>query len=151
MERKRFFMRMFAITMIGAGFLSFTVGAESRSQHAPTIQKVVKWVSFPGDGKAFYEVNSRDGCIEKFFYKNGDQISSVEKPHWFMTEKKAVDFGSFTDTECRQGVIAIGNTPIEYWGYANGWWYCIGAYDGACSPPAWYQPCRDSYPDCSGD
>jgi hypothetical protein len=145
MEGKKCIIRVFATIMIGAGFLSVMVGAADKPQLGPRVLKVVKWVSFPGDGKVSYEVDPKNGCIQKFFYENGKQIPP-ERPGWLREGKKTVDFGSFTDSQCRQGVIAIGSSPIEYWGYANGYYYCIGAYDPAC--PAWYQPCRDQYPGC---
>ena len=66
MEGKRSIIRVFAIIMIGAGFLSVTVFAASKPQLVPKVGKVVKWASFPGDGKVSYEVDPGNGCIQKF-------------------------------------------------------------------------------------
>jgi len=146
MEGKKFIIRVFAVIMIGAGFLSVTVFAASKPQLVPKVGKVVKWVSFPGDGNVSYEVDPENGCIQKFFYEDGSQIKPTKRPSWLREKKETVDFGSFTDSQCRQGVIAIEGTPIEYWGYANGWWYCIGAWDSECGDYGhWYQSCQDPY------
>lgn len=145
MEKKKFIIWVFAIMFISAGILSVTAIAGSKTEFVPRVLKVVKWVGFPGDGKASYEVDSENGCIQNFFYKNGKPIKP-KQPGWLREGKKTVDFGSFTDSQCRQGVISIGGSPIEFWGYANGSYFCIGAWDPAC--PAWYQPCRDKYPSC---
>ena len=145
MVRNKSIVVIIAVVMIGAGLLSVTVWAGGKPKLGPKVLKIVNWVGFPGDGKVSYEVDPANGCIQNFYYANGKPIMP-KQPGWLREGKQTADFGSFTDSQCRQGVIGIGGSPIEYWGYANGSYYCIGAYDQAC--PAWYQPCRDSYPSC---
>ena len=145
MNREKPIAVMTASIIIVTGFLSFSIDAAEKPQLSPKVFRVVNWISFPGKGKASYEVDPVKGCIQNFYYENGKLIKP-KRPGWLREGKKTVDFGSFTDSQCRQGVIGIGGSPIEYWGYANGYYYCIGAYDPAC--PAWYQPCRDQYPSC---
>ena len=139
MGRIKIVVLVCAILLIGPGFLSVTIGAAGNLHIAPKVYKIVNWVKFPSDGKASYVVDPANGCIEKFYYKNGEPIKP-KQPGWLREGKKTVDFGSFTDSKCRQGVIAKGSSPIEYWGYANGQYYCIGVYDPDV-PPFWIQPC----------
>lgn len=146
MKGKKFITRVFAIIMIGAGMFSCTEVVAGKLQVAPRVLKTM--VGFPGDGMASYAVDPGNGCIQKFFYKNGEQIKP-KWPSWLVEGKKTVDFGSFTDSKCRQGVIGIGGSPTEYWGYAYGSYYCIGAWDPECPPYGrWYQPCLNHYPSC---
>lgn len=152
MEGKKSIIRVFAIIIIGAGFLSVTIFAANKTCSAAEFRTLI---GFPGGGKASYDVGPH-GCIQKFYYETdkhkgiykGKPIPS-KRPSWLKEDREWVEFGSFTDIRCRQGYIGIRikkGTPTEYWGWANGYYYCIGAYDPSC--PAWYQPCRDTYPNC---
>ena len=122
------------------------VGLESLSAEIPVQQYSEH--SFPGDGKVFVQYHPNKGCIQKFYYADEDGNPAGEippgTPGWLKADRTTVDFGNLNTPLCREGVIAVKGSPTEYWGYANGSYYCIGAYDPVF--PAWYQPCRDVYP-----
>jgi hypothetical protein len=106
-------------------------------------------LAFPGGGKAWYVTNEDTGCIEYFYFineKKENQTIEPRNPAWIANERKMFDFGSFTNSQCREGVIAVSSCPIEYFGVAHGQIYCIGAWDWAHGK--WYQPCQPSYPPC---
>lgn len=141
MKGKKFIIRVLAIIMIGTGFLSVqkVVAGELSKPQPPT----AKWVevAFSGGGTAKYKVNPSNGCIDKFIDREGDIPEAKKPPDWLVPGSKMVDFGSFSNPQCREGVIAIGGSPIEYWAYANGSWFCVGAFD----------PCNGRwYPRCTG-
>jgi hypothetical protein len=101
-------------------------------------------MGFPGGGMAAYEVDSKDGCIQIFFYKDGTPIKP-QRPGWLVKDKNFLYIGGFGDLQCQQGIIGIGGSPTEYWGVARGAAYCIGAWDPDCGPYGkWYQPCKES-------
>ena len=108
------------------------------------IQPVDSLVSMAdGLGEVMVKKHPVTGCIQKFAYPDGTDIPP-STPGWLNSPKVTVDFGNFDNRICREGMIAVKGSPIEYWGYAYGSYYCIGAYDPA--KPAWYQPCRAVYP-----
>jgi hypothetical protein len=151
MKGKKLFIPVFAVMMIGAGFLSVTVFADSKSkpENVPTVINLIR-ISFPGGGAASYEVDPRDSSIRNFFRADGAPINPLARPHWLKANKEWVGIGCFTDPQCQPSYVAIQvreGTPIEYWSWTppNNY-YCIGAYDAACEPARWYQPCRDNYP-----
>ena len=139
MKGIKFIIGILAIIMIGAGFLSVMEVVADEKPKAPIVIRAE--VEFPGEGKAWYTVNPKNGCIMDWSDKKGKILEAKLPPPWLKPNKKTIDFGSFTNSQCRQGVIGIEGTPIEYWSYANGRWVCIGAYD----------PCNGNwYPRCTG-
>ena len=85
------------------------------------------------------------GCI-KYFYSCEDTSQNpvslpgqVEAP--FFISGQIVDMGNLEDPLCREAIFARKGSPIQYWGYANGKYYCIGIYDPAV--PSWTPaPCN---------
>jgi hypothetical protein len=140
MEGKKFIIRVLATTMIGAGFLLVTGVAWCEHKYAPRVPEY--WVEFPGGGKVRLVIDPQTGCIGKVFDAKGNPISA-KNPNWLKEGKEVVYFGSLTDSQCQQGVIAIQGSPIEYWIRVGGYYVCIGAYDPACG--RWYQPCNGPY------
>jgi hypothetical protein len=138
MKGIKFILPVLAIIMIGAGFLSCMEVIAGESTNAPTV--IRNEIGFRGGGMASYTVNPKNGCIQDFYDKDGKIIPIKKPPRWLAEGKETVDFGSFSDSQCRQGVIAIGGSPIEYWGYVNGIWTCIGAWDP--SNGRWYPRCK---------
>jgi hypothetical protein len=141
MKGKKSIIRVLTIVMIGAGLLSCMEVTAGELPKAPMVIRAE--VGFPGGGMAKYAVNPKNGCIEDFYDKDGKILPLKTTPGWLDKGKETVDFGSFTDSQCRQGVIGIGGSPIEYWGYANGHWFCIGAWDPDC--PKWTPRCNKPY------
>ena len=132
------------LVLIGPG------NAMSETLKVPRVSKVE--IDFFGKGKASYDINPTTGCIQNFYYgevTERERIPIDEKKPPFpglVENKKTVDFGSFTDAQCRQGVISITGSPTEYWGYANGRYYCIGAWDPECPNGGhWFQPCKPDH------
>jgi len=151
MKGEKLVIWVFAIMIIGAGFLSASVFADSKSKpdNVPRVINLIN-ISFPGGGMASYEVDPRDGSIRNFRGADGRPINpSPARPHWLKANKEWVSLGSFTDQQCQPSFIAIQvtqGTPIEYWTWSPpNHYYCIGAYDADCDPPAWYQPCQETY------
>ena len=118
-------------------------GGMPEKAEAPRISRAE--LVFPGGGKASYVTDPKTGCIQYFMDAKGEKIEP-NHPAWLANDRKIYDIGSFNDTQCRQGVIAINSCPIEYNGIAHGTIFCIGAWDWANK--IWYQPCRESYPRC---
>lgn len=139
MKGKKFIIRVLAIIMIGAGLLSCMEVTAGELPRAPMVIRAE--ISFPGGGTAKYSVNPENGCIQDFYDKDGKILPPETTPGWLVKGKETIDFGSFTNSQCRQGVIGIGGSPIEYWSYANGHWVCIGAWD-PCNN-SWYPRCKD--------
>ena len=85
------------------------------------------------------------GCI-KYFYscedtnQNPEPLpSQVDSPVFI--DGQIVDMGNLEDPLCREAIFARKGSPIQYWGYANGKYYCIGIYDPAV--PSWTPaPCN---------
>ena len=85
------------------------------------------------------------GCI-KYFYTCSDTNqnpeplpSQVDSPAFI--DGQIVDMGNLEDPLCREAIFARKGSPIQYWGYANGKYYCIGIYDPAV--PSWTPaPCN---------
>jgi hypothetical protein len=79
------------------------------------------------------------GCI-KYFYSCSDTNQNPE-PLPSQTDSpvfidgQIVDMGDLEDPLCREAIFARKGSPIVYWGYANGKYYCIGVYDPAV--PSW--------------
>jgi len=144
MKGKKFIILVLAIIMIGTGFLSVQeVVATDLSKPRPPTASWVE-VEFPGEGMAKYKVNPESGCIDKFIDSKGVIPAARKPPHWLVPGKKTFDLGSFSNPQCREGVIAIGGSPIEYWFYCNGSWFCIGAFD-PCNQK-WYPRCINYEP-----
>ena len=81
----------------------------------------------------------RTGCI-KYFYNCSDTNqnpeplpSQTDSP--IFIDGQIVDMGDLEDPLCREAIFARKGSPIVYWGYANGKYYCIGVYDPAI--PSW--------------
>ncbi len=144
MKGKKIIIRVLAIIMIGAGFLSVMEVVAGELPKAPMVIRAD--VGFPGGGMASYAVNPENGCIQDFYDKDGKIPPTKTKPGWLVEGKEMVDFGSFSDSQCRQGVIGIGSSPIEYWVYAKPYWFCIGAWDPECGTYGkWYPRCKKPY------
>jgi len=86
------------------------------------------------------------GCV-KYFYECTDTSQNPEPlpsqynpPSFFGSGTNIVDMGNLEDPLCREAVFAKKNSPVQYWGYANGKYYCIGVYDTAGNP-VWKSPC----------
>ena len=85
------------------------------------------------------------GCI-KYFYKCEDTNQNPTELPWqtnhpFIADGEIVDMGNLEDPLCREAIFARKGSPIQYWGYANGKYYCIGIYDPAV--PSWTPaPCN---------
>ncbi|MFC1826761.1 hypothetical protein ACFLZQ_02380 [Thermodesulfobacteriota bacterium] len=83
------------------------------------------------------------GCI-KYFYEcsDTDQVDPKElrsqTDHPFLDGGEIVDMGNLEDPICREAIFARKGSPIQYWGYANGKYFCIGVYGG---DPIWQSPC----------
>jgi len=80
------------------------------------------------------------GCI-KYFYGCEDGTPIVPQagpPEWLSGQ--VLDMGSIDNPICREAVIARKGSPLAYWGYANGNYYCLGIYDTGRSP-YWFSPC----------
>jgi len=109
-------------------------------------------IQFPGGGRAWYVTDEATGCIRSFYFYNpetrkNEVIEPMDQhPAWLAKDRKIFDFGSLTDSNCRQGVIAVNSCPIQYFYSTPGQIFCIGAWDWAHGK--WYQPCRSSYPPC---
>lgn len=139
MKGIKFIIGVLAIIMIGAGFLSVMEVVADELPKAPMVIRAD--VGFPGGGEASYEVNPENGCIKDFYDKKGKISKTKLPPPWLKRGRKTFDLGSLSNSQCRQGVIGIGSSPIEYWSYVNGHWVCIGAWD----------PCNGRwYPRCTG-
>jgi len=81
----------------------------------------------------------RTGCI-KYFYNCSDTNqnpeplpSQTDSP--IFIDGQIVDMGDLEDPLCREAIFARKGSPVVYWGYANGKYYCIGVYDPAI--PSW--------------
>jgi len=123
----------------------------------PNLRVVRVSLGFYGDEKlealgvaASYDVDPATGCIQNFYDKEDNRIDEDKKPpDWVAEGKDVVYFTSPSDLQCRQSIIAVKGSPIEIIFYANGHYYCIGAWDPECPPVGkWYQPCQPSYPTC---
>lgn len=85
------------------------------------------------------------GCI-KYFYScddtNQSPVELASQPnHPFITDGEIVDMGNLEDPLCREAIFARKGSPVQYWGFANGKYYCIGIYDP--SIPKWTPaPCK---------
>jgi len=150
MKGKKLIIWMLAIIMIGAGLLSVMEVAADQSQKPPSLKvlKIRKYVGFPGDteAKASYDVDPETGCILNFFDKEGKPIKSTS-PSWLGKDKVTWYLGSLNDSQCQQGLIAIGSCPVEFWGWKDGSYYCKFAWDYINY--RFYQPCSTSYPPCN--
>ena len=142
MKGIKFIIGILAIIMIGAGFLSVMEVVADEKSKVPTVIRAE--VEFPGGKRAWYTVNKKNGCIENWSDTKGIIPEAKAPPPWLKPKKEIVDFGSFSNPQCRQGVIGIKGTPIEYWSYVNGHWVCIGAWDPACN--RWYPRCTGYEP-----
>ena len=155
MKGEKVFICVFAIIVIGAGLLSCmeetagkfpNVSTEVTADKSPKAPMVTRAeVGFPGGGIITYEVDSGTGCIKNFFYKNGEPIKS-QTPSWLVKGKEILYFGSFNNSQCQQGIIGIGGSPIEFNGIINNIAFCLGAWDPECGRYGhWYQPCQETY------
>ena len=139
---------VFFLLLMGCGFFSATAAIEEKEAPeginvVPKVKKV--HIVLPKDIEISFSTNPDTGCIQDFFDLRGNKIEP-KKPKWLKEGKEIYDFGSFTNSVCREGIISVGGSPIEYWGYANGSYTCLGAYDPACNEI--YIPCKSEYPSC---
>jgi hypothetical protein len=106
----------------------------------------VRTVNLPEGGCFRIHKHPVTGCIKEFRDCDGNLIpKNPDGPSWIT--KEVPDLGSFDEKLCRNAVITgktgLG-TDYEYWGYANGWWYCIGTWDTAgywCNGTCLPTPC----------
>ena len=154
MKGINFFIQVFAIIKIGAGFLSVMEVVAGELPKAPSLKVLRVAVGLHGDKKAedlgvvaTYDVDPENGCIQNFYNRKGEQINSeTQTPGWLVEGKNILYSGSFSDLQCRQGIIDIGGSPTEYWAEANRSYFCIGAWDPECGPFGhWYQTCQNRY------
>lgn len=85
--------------------------------------------------------NPVSGCIKNFYdCDSGAPLTAQGMPNWMTGE--VLDMGNLENPLCREAVIARKGSPLAYWGYANGMYYCLGVYDTELDP-VWYSPCSD--------
>jgi len=133
----------------GQGFVGGIVGPGFDISEL-VLAETTRDVDFPAGGCVRIKKHPVTGCIKEFRRcNNGDNgqgnliPGSQTRPNWITTTVE--DLGNFEARLCRDGIIA-GKRPvpgehsdIEYWGYANGWWYCIGTY--STEEPWWCNDC----------
>jgi len=151
MKGKKFIIRVFATIMIGVGFLLVTGVACSQNIYVPKLKEYkVEFPVVPGKKSPVFTFRvDKDGCVEKILRSDLTVISPYKgkQPPW---PKEIKYFGSLNDSQCREGVIAIEGSPIEYWwdDPETGDKYCLFAY---CPDPwIFYEICpQDPYrPSC---
>ena len=155
MKGKGFIIPVVAIIMIGAGLFSCVEAKAGRITNATMVARaeaplVVReaYLGIPVEknGKiefqpaGSYVVDPATGCINIVKNIKGMEVKGNDMPRWLDKERKTLDFGSFSNSQCRQGVIGLSGSPTEYWVYANGSYFCIGAWDSACGH--WYPECK---------
>lgn len=111
------------------------------------VAEVTRDVFFPAGGCVRIKKHPVTGCIKEFRRcDDGDGgqgtliPGSQDGPDWITTT--VADLGNFEARLCRSGVISgkFGtSTDYQYWGNANGWWYCIGTY--STDEPLWCNFC----------
>jgi len=150
MKGKKLMVKLFSTIVVGAVFLLVTgVACSTDTTYAPKVSTFE--ATFPGDANVKFRVNSETGCIDAIFDEKGEphEVKKVEKPPRLKIGKEIKYFGSLTAPQCRQGVIALEGSPVEFifQDYETGWVMCIFAIDFDCDPPRVY-PCDDTYPEC---
>jgi hypothetical protein len=149
MRGKKLITRGLAIIMIGAGFLPVMEVAADEFPKVPSPTILKAYIGFLGDKepKASYDVDPETGCIQNFYDKGGKSIPKTKTPAWLVEGKETLDFGNFSNSQCRQGFIGVGSCPYEHWVYlGSGDYACLWAWDYIRFK--FYQPCQRSYPPC---
>jgi len=157
MKGTRFNLLMLAVILSATVLLPVSTVAAGDLPAVPNLKVVRVSLGFHGDDKleeigvvASYDVDPATGCIQNFYDKADKRIyEEKEPPEWAAKGKDIVYFASPSELHCRQSIIGVKGSPIEYWGYANAHYFCLGAWDSECLPfGKWYQPCRPIYPEC---
>ena len=113
------------------------------SKYAPSeVEKTLH----PGGGCVIAVYNSLTGCIKKFFTcppEPKEEILPTGKPSFISAN--LVDLGNFESGQCREATFATENSPVQYWAYVNGYYYCLGEYSTKCGT---WLPCNTTAPSC---
>ena len=94
-----------------------------------------------GDGTICIKKNRANGCILYFYVcDTGEKIQPSNSPEWLADGETIMDMGNFDNPICREAIIGSTGSPLTYYGYANGSYYCLGIYDAEHNP-VWNSPC----------